>query len=154
LPLFDSAKQEWTYSNRSDLFCFVCIQRLPILWSSFERNAQSYHGRDRVINTLGPEMFPISILRIVADPFREDPTQSPVSTRRTRTDSDMFSDGFVSTSPSRSTTADASIGGGSSVKVISHAMSPLATLGTSHFSPLVLQAEAGAEVVRVVALLD
>ncbi len=82
-----------------------------------EKRAKLSADVTEVINTLGPEMFPdFDSTRIVADPFREDPTQSPVSTRRTRTDSDMFSDGFVSTSPSRSTTADASIGGGSSVQ--------------------------------------
>lgn len=68
-----------------------------------------------VINTLGPEMFPdFDAARIVADPFREDPPQSPTATRRTRTDSDSFSDGFLPSSPTRSHTTDASIGGGSS----------------------------------------
>jgi len=70
-----------------------------------------------VINTLGPEMFPdFDAARIVADPFREDPPQSPTATRRTRTDSDSFSDGFLPSSPTRSHTTDASIGGGSSAQ--------------------------------------
>lgn len=69
-----------------------------------------------VINTLGPEMFPdFDATRIVADPFREDLPQSP-TTRRIRTDSDIFSDGFLPASPTRSHSADASIGGGSSTQ--------------------------------------
>ena len=69
-----------------------------------------------VINTLGPEMFPdFDATRIVADPFREELPQSP-TTRRIRTDSDLFSDGFPPSSPTRSSTADASIGGGSSAQ--------------------------------------
>lgn len=71
-----------------------------------------------VINTLGPEMFPdFDSSRIVADPFRDDHlNQSPASSRRTRTDGDIFADGFLPSSPSRNYTTDASIGGGSSAQ--------------------------------------
>lgn len=69
-----------------------------------------------VINTLGPEMFPdFDSARIVADPFRNGAPQEPMSPRspqgHVRTPS-----GNSPTTPTRSSTADASIGGGSSVQ--------------------------------------
>ncbi|KAI9870241.1 MAG: hypothetical protein M1830_004490 [Pleopsidium flavum] len=82
-----------------------------------EKRAKLSTDVTEVINTLGPEMFPdFDSARIVADPFREDSTQSALSARRTRTESDIFSDGSIPSTPSRSHTADASIGGGSSVQ--------------------------------------
>ncbi|KAA6410991.1 MAG: glycerol-3-phosphate o-acyltransferase [Lasallia pustulata] len=70
-----------------------------------------------VINTLGPEVFPdFDANRIIADPFREGMRPGQKSPpRTTRADGYDASNGFPPPSTTQSKTADASIGGGSSV---------------------------------------
>lgn len=74
-----------------------------------------------VINTLGPEMFPdFDAARIVADPFREDGTGSPISPTRAgfhRRDSSYSGISDAGTPPRqvRRSYTDLSIGGGSSM---------------------------------------
>ena len=71
-----------------------------------------------VINTLGPEMFPdFEKMRIVHDPFREEPKMvEPPSpkTPNSRRDSDTFSMTSSNSSPIPDRRTEASIGGGSS----------------------------------------
>ena len=71
-----------------------------------------------IINTLGPEMFKdFDSARIIANPFREGRTSEPSSPKTPKSPKGYGrfpSDVYPSTSPKGSTTAEASIGGGSS----------------------------------------
>ncbi|KAI9838277.1 MAG: hypothetical protein M1819_005545 [Sarea resinae] len=99
-------------SLRPLVLCLFPFSSNTILKLRAKREALSQEVTE-VINTFGPEMFPdFDSARIVADPWREDTPATPSSPPPT-TRADAYS---PPATPRRTSTSDASIGGGSSAE--------------------------------------